>query len=59
MMTLEEIRRRLKQCRIDLVSESTGLHYNTVRQIRDNADANPTYRVMRALERYLEGEKIG
>lgn len=57
MMTLDEIRRRLKQCRIDLVSKATGLHYNTVRQIRDDEDANPTYRVMKALENYLEGAK--
>ena len=54
MMTLEDIRAALKDRRVDLVAEATGVHYNTVRQIRDNPDANPTWRTMEALSLYLE-----
>lgn len=36
------------------VAEATGLHYNTIREIRDNPDANPTHRVLAALSEYLE-----
>lgn len=54
MMTLESIRQQLADRRISLVSRATGLHYNTIRDIRDNPDANPTWRVMVALSEYLD-----
>jgi hypothetical protein len=52
-MTLEQIRTALQDRRIDKVAEATGLHYNTVRYIRDNKSANPTNRVMLLLSDYL------
>lgn len=55
MMPLEEIRTALQDRRIDKVSKATGLHYNTVRDIRDNEHANPTWRVLKALSDYIEG----
>lgn len=54
MMTLEQIRLALIDRRPGLIAEATGLHLNTVRDIRDNADANPTYKVLKALSDYLE-----
>ena len=54
MLTLEEIREKLSDRRLGLVADATGLHLNTVRQVRDNAEANPTYKVIRALSDYLE-----
>lgn len=56
MMTLEQIRAQLKDRRIDLVSKGSGVHYNTVVGIRDNEEANPTWRVLKALSDYLEGK---
>lgn len=53
-MTLQEVKNALADRRIDIVSKATGLHYNTVRDIRDNPNANPTYRVLVALSEYLE-----
>jgi hypothetical protein len=35
------------------VAEATGLHLNTVRDVRDNPTANPTYKVLKALSDYL------
>ena len=53
LLTIEEIHRRLQDRRPYLVARDTGLHYNTVRAIRDNQDANPTYRAIKALSEYL------
>jgi len=55
MLTLDEIRRRLQDRRPGRVAEACGLHINTILAIRDNKDANPTYRVIKALSDYLEG----
>lgn len=53
MMTPDDIRAALHDKRIDMVASATGLHYNTVRDIRDNDNANPTWRVIKALSDYL------
>ena len=54
MLTLEEIRTRLRGETITDVSDATGLHYNTVRFIRDGRQDNPTLRVMVALSSYFK-----
>jgi hypothetical protein len=54
MMSLEQIRNALSDRMPVKVAEATGLHYN-IREVRDNPDANPTYKVMLALSTYLEG----
>jgi hypothetical protein len=53
MMTLEEIRRKLQDRRVSIISRETGLHYNTVRDVRDGRSQNPSYRVIEALNAYL------
>lgn len=55
MMTIEAIRLALKDRRISMISAATGLHYNTIKAVRDNEDANPTFKVLKALSDYLEG----
>lgn len=57
MMTLEQIRKALSDRMPIKVAEATGLHYNTIREVRDNPDANPTYKVLVALSSYLEGQQ--
>jgi hypothetical protein len=57
MMTIEAIRLALQDRRISMVSAATGLHYNTIKAVRDNEDANPSYKVLKALSDYLEGAK--
>jgi hypothetical protein len=42
-----------------MVAEATKIHYNTIRGIRDNHVANPSYRVLKALSNYLEGSANG
>lgn len=54
MMTLEQIRKELKDLRVSVVARETGLHYNTVRDIRDNKDADPKLSTLQALSSYIE-----
>ena len=54
MMTLNDIRIALQDRRIGLVAQATGLHVNTIRDLRDGENANPSYRVLAALSDYLE-----
>ena len=58
MMTLEQIRQALSDRMPIKVAEATGLHYNTIRQVRDNPDANPTHKVLQALSDYFESRKV-
>jgi len=57
MLTIEAIRLALQDRRISMVSAATGLHYNTIKAVRDKEDANPSYKVLKALSDYLEGAK--
>lgn len=54
MMTLQDIRNALQDRRLLMVAEATGLHYNTIKQVRDNVQSNPTHKVLSALSEYLE-----
>lgn len=56
MLTLDDIRKRLKDRRLPIVAEATGIHANTLREVRDNPLANPTYKVIKALNDYLVGD---
>jgi hypothetical protein len=53
MLTLDQIRDKLQDRRLGMIVKATGVHYNTLRDIRDNLDANPTYKVLAALNDYL------
>jgi len=57
MLTIEAIKLALQDRRISMVSNATGLHYNTIKGIRDNESANPSYKVLKALSDYFEGTK--
>jgi hypothetical protein len=52
---LERIREALKDRRLAVVADACGLHYNTLRAIRDGEKTNPTYTTMSRLEAYLGG----
>jgi len=52
-MTLEQIKSALQDRRLQRIAKATGLHYNTLRNIRDNPDANPTHDVIKKIEQYL------
>jgi hypothetical protein len=54
MLTLEQIREALKDRRPQMVAKITGLHPNTIRDIRDGRNTNPCYRVVYRLSEYLD-----
>ena len=53
-MELEEIQRLLKDRRLDVVSEATGIHRNTIANIRDGKTPIPTKAHLIALASYLK-----
>lgn len=55
MLDLEWIRSRLMDRRPGLVAEKTGLHVNTVTDIRDGKNANPKLDTLNKLAGYLKG----
>ena len=57
MMTLDQIKAALLDRRIAMVAQATGLHANTVIEVRDSPKANPTYRVLKALSDYLSNQQ--
>ena len=58
MMTLQQIKDALGDRSPMKVAKATGLHYQTIREVRDNPMANPTYKVLLALSNYLEGKNV-
>ena len=55
MMTLSELRAGLSDRNLKTVAARTGLHYNTLLEIRNNPEANPTNKTMAKLSAYFRG----
>lgn len=55
MLTLDQIREKLDDRIIATVAERTGIHRNTVANIKSGKIENPTYYVLAKLSDYLEG----
>lgn len=53
MLTIEQIRERLKDRQLNAVAKKTGLHSNTVYKIANGAGAN--YETIKKLSDYLTG----
>ena len=56
-MNIEQIRLALADRMPRKVAAATGIHYNTIREVRDNVEANPTLRVIKALSGYFERQR--
>lgn len=54
MKTLEQIRAALADRNLLAVANATGTAYNTLRDIANNPQANPTYKTLKKLSDYLE-----
>lgn len=53
MLTLEQIRERLKDRRLTVISEATEISHQTLWRIRDEG-GNPTQKTIKKLSKYLE-----
>lgn len=57
-MILDEVRRLLADRRLDKVADATGLSRETVRQIRDGVNTNPTLATLQKLYDYLKDRSL-
>lgn len=57
MLNLEQIRAELQDKNVMKVHKATGVGYQTIRNIRDDAASNPTHNTLAALSEYLEGRR--
>lgn len=55
MLTIEQIRDALRDRRLAVVAEGTGLHYNTILGVREGK-TDPAYSVAKALSDYLSAK---
>lgn len=54
MLDLEQVQAMLKDRRIDVVAQKTGLGYTTVWEIRAGVQTSPRYKTLKALSDYFE-----
>jgi hypothetical protein len=53
LMTPLQLSQQLTGKQLKEIAEKTGLHYNTLRKIRDDPSANPTFNVMTTLTEFF------
>lgn len=56
MLTLEQIKDRLKHSNLRAVAEAAGIHYNTLYRLM-NSNLDPSYSTVKALSDYLQSWK--
>lgn len=56
MLTLEEIKDKLSDRRVAVVADAIGVSRKAVWAIMTGATVNPSYRMMKKLSDYLEGD---
>lgn len=54
MLSIEEVVMLLQDRAIPVVAERTGIHYNTVLNIKNGTNKNPSYEVIKKLSEYFE-----
>jgi transcriptional regulator with XRE-family HTH domain len=57
MMNLHEIADALKDRRLSVLAEATGVNRNTLAMIRDGKHENPRYDTTKAISDYFEAQK--
>lgn len=55
MLTIEEVRERLQDRKLRVVSEQVGLAYDTVWRVKAGKSKRISYDVIKVLSDYLEG----
>lgn len=56
MATLTYIRQALADRRLSIVAAKTGLHVNTLADIRDGRNTNPKIKTLEVIANYLIGD---
>jgi len=53
LLTIEQVKQKLQDRRLEVVALATGLHYNTLRYIRDTKQTNVQYATLQKLSDYF------
>lgn len=59
LLTIDQIKKALRDRSPTMVAQATGLHANTVRYIRDGQAINPGHKTIMALSEYIESTLPG
>jgi transcriptional regulator with XRE-family HTH domain len=54
MLTIEQIRELMHDRSVPIVAELAGVHYNTLLNIKNGANKNPSYEVIKKLSEYFQ-----
>jgi len=54
MLTIEQIYELLQDRAVPVVAERTDIHYNTVLNIKNGTNKNPSYEVIKKLSDYFQ-----
>lgn len=57
LLTIEQVKQKLQDRRLEVVALATGLHYNTLRYIRDTHKKNVKYETLEKLSIYFAENK--
>ena len=57
LLTIEQVKQKLQDRRLEVVALATGLHYNTLRYIRDTHQKNVKYENLEKLSIYFAENK--
>ena len=57
LLTIEQIKHKLHDRRLEVVANTTGLHYNTLLYIRDTHQKNVKYETLEKLSIYFAENK--
>jgi DNA-binding Xre family transcriptional regulator len=53
VLTIDQLRAKLQDRRLEIVANATGLHYNTLLCIRDSKQTNVKYETLEKLSAYF------
>lgn len=58
MLNVDKIQALLRDRRLDIIGDATGLHRNTLSAIRDGKNTNPSYETVCKLSDYFQRDVL-
>ena len=57
MLTIEQIKEKLQDRKISVISEALSISRHTIANIKNGSEVVPSYQTVKALSDYLEGKE--
>lgn len=57
MLTIEQIKEKLQDRKISVISEALNISRHTIANIKNGSEVVPSYQTVKALSDYLEGKE--